>query len=107
HEDHAVLVAIEGGIKVGHHRAHVGGGGAHHDAVGFHEVRDSGAFLEEFGVGAHFHQQVGAALVQFGLYRGQHLVGGAHGHGGLGDHNLVALHLAANFGGHAQHILQI
>src|SRR5690606_31774352 len=42
HEDHAVLVAIKGCIELGHDCPHVGGVGAHDDAIGLHEVRHGG-----------------------------------------------------------------
>jgi hypothetical protein len=113
HHAGALVVAVEGQVQLaqGRQRALASRRGVHaqHDAVGPHEVVDRRAFLQEFGIARHREvERVGqSARREFLADHIGHLLRGAHRHGGLVDHHLEAVHVAADVAGRGQHVLQV
>ncbi len=107
HEQHAVVVAQQRTIELGHAPARLLGIGAHDDAIGAAEVTHRRAFLEEFGVADHVEADARAARGQLLADRGAHLVGGAHRHGRLVDHDRVLAQVAPDVARHREHVAQV
>jgi len=107
HHDHLVVIAVIGCIALAHQLFDALGIGANHNTRRLREILDGGAFLEEFRIGADVEFNAGATLGQCCPHGGPDLVGGAHRHRGLVDHNLVAIHMGSDSPSHREHILEI
>src|SRR5690606_12297277 len=93
HDHHAFVRTLEGGIDAPHDVDGVVVVGPDEDAVGAHEVFDGRAFFQELGVGHDAEGKVAAALGQHAGHGLADLVGGAHGHGRLVDHDPGGRHV--------------
>ena len=93
-DDHGPL---EGGVQLDEGHGHLLGGRADHDAIGTKGVLDGGALAEELGI-RHDVELHGARLVPADDF--PHELARAYGHRRLVDHDLVAVHAAADLGSH-------
>ncbi|MOA22798.1 hypothetical protein D3C78_1433830 [compost metagenome] len=101
------MIPVIGGVAFPHTATHMLRVRADHDTRTLGEVVDGRAFLKELRIRANVERQCGSPAFESGLYGCLYLVGGADGHGGLVDHDLVILHVLANGLGYSEHILQI
>ena len=107
HDDHALAVVgerlVQGAQQIGGALAV----GADHDTVRTREIADRRPLFEEFRIRYHVEFDVGAARFERLLNRNAHLVRGTHGHGRLGDHDLVFRHVFADRARDGEHVAKV
>ena len=105
HEYHAEIIEQKGLIQLGHNLLGTLRINAYHHTVRAHEVIDGIALLKELGVAGHVKLNGDAPLVKLRLYGMAHFPRRPNGHGALGHHHHVFVHVLSDGLCHLQDIV--